>query len=77
MKILHFIKSFLYKYNHQELLEWKENVLKLAKQSKDIYIVFNNNSAGDAAPNAKQMIDLLGVEYTMLAPKQLDMFQSE
>ena len=68
---------FLYKYNYQELIEWKENVLKLAQQSKDVYIVFNNNSAGDAAPNAKQMIDLLGVEYTMLAPKQLDMFQSE
>lgn len=68
---------FLYNYNEQELLEWKENLLNLEKQSKDVYIVFNNNSAGDAAQNAKQMIDLLGIEYTVLAPKQLDMFQSE
>lgn len=68
---------FLYRYNKQELLEWKENLVKLEKQSKDVFIVFNNNSGGDAAHNAKQMIELLGIEYTILAPKQLDMFQSE
>lgn len=38
---------YLYKYNKQELLEWKERALKLAEFSKVIYMLFNNNSAGD------------------------------
>lgn len=65
---------FLYKYNEDELLEWKNQILQLEKQSKDIYIVFNNNSGGDAAANAKQLISLLGIEYENLAPRQLDLF---
>jgi uncharacterized protein YecE (DUF72 family) len=65
---------FLYRYNEQELLEWKENILQLQKHSKDIYIVFNNNSGGDASDNAKQLIDFLEIEYEGLAPRQLDLF---
>lgn len=65
---------YLYRYNKEELLDWKEKVLKLSEQSKDLYIIFNNNSGGDAADNAKQFMDLLGVEYEGLAPRQLDLF---
>ena len=65
---------FLYRYNEKELTEWKENLQKLQQQSKDIYILFNNNSGGDASDNAKQIISLLGLEYTQLAPRQLDLF---
>lgn len=65
---------FLYRYNKDELAQWKEYLLELHKQSKDVYILFNNNSGGDAADNAKEMIALLGIEYTILAPKQLDLF---
>ncbi|WP_042352233.1 DUF72 domain-containing protein [Bacillus massiliigorillae] len=65
---------FLYQYNEDELIQWKNHILQLEKQSKDIYIVFNNNSGGDAANNAKQMIALLGIEYADLAPRQLDLF---
>ncbi len=65
---------FLYRYNEKELTEWKGNLQKLQQQSKDIYILFNNNSGGDAADNAKQIISLLGLEYTQLAPRQLDLF---
>ena len=65
---------FLYQYNEKELMEWKEHILQLEKQSKDIYILFNNNSGGDAANNAKQLIALLGIEYEDLAPRQLDLF---
>lgn len=65
---------YLYKYNEKELIEWKEQVLELAKASKDIVILFNNNSGGDAAGNAKQLQNMLGIEYDGLAPKQLGLF---
>ncbi|HWO94908.1 MAG TPA: DUF72 domain-containing protein [Bacillus sp. (in: firmicutes)] len=66
---------FLYRYNEQELQEWKERLQVLKRQTKDIYILFNNNSGGDAADNAKQLIDLLDIEYEGLAPKQLGLFE--
>ncbi|CAG9621079.1 DUF72 domain-containing protein [Sutcliffiella rhizosphaerae] len=65
---------YLYDYNHSELLEWKANLETLTLQSKDIIVLFNNNSGGHAAGNAKQLIELLNIEYTGLAPKQLDLF---
>lgn len=65
---------FLYRYNEEELNKWRDSILTLHKQSKDIFVLFNNNSGGDAAENAKQMISLLDVEYTSLAPRQLDLF---
>ena len=65
---------YLYRYNQQELEEWATRLRKLQQQSKDLYVLFNNNSGGDAADNAKQMVELLGVEYKDLAPKQLGLF---
>lgn len=65
---------YLYRYNQAELEEWRQNVLELEKQCKDIYVVFNNNSGGDAADNARQFIDALGITYEGLAPRQLDLF---
>ncbi|KIL42647.1 DUF72 domain-containing protein [Jeotgalibacillus soli] len=65
---------YLYKYNEQELSEWVGIIRELQQQSKDLYILFNNNSGGDAAHNAKQLMQLLGIEYEDLAPRQLDLF---
>ncbi|WP_176585275.1 DUF72 domain-containing protein [Priestia megaterium] len=65
---------FLYRYNEKELLEWKERLEKLQKQTKDIYLLFNNNSGRDAVHNAKQLMSLLNIKYENLAPKQLDFF---
>ncbi|MFC0559426.1 DUF72 domain-containing protein [Halalkalibacter alkalisediminis] len=65
---------YLYQYNLEELHEWKERLEVLTAHTKDIYIVFNNNSGGDAAANAKQLIDILKIEYEGLAPRQLDLF---
>lgn len=65
---------YLYNYNKEELLEWKERVLKISKQSRDVIVLFNNNSGGDAANNAKQFQEILGIEYDGLAPRQLDLF---
>jgi uncharacterized protein YecE (DUF72 family) len=66
---------YLYRYNEAELKEWIPHIHSLHESSKDIYILFNNNSGGDAADNAKQLIGMLGIEYECLAPKQLDLFQ--
>ena len=65
---------YLYRYNEAELDQWRQHVLELSKQCKDIYVIFNNNSGGDAADNAKQLIQSLGITYEGLAPRQLDLF---
>jgi uncharacterized protein YecE (DUF72 family) len=65
---------FLYSYSTEELLEWKKIIQELSMHTKDIYILFNNNSGGDAARNAKAFQEILGVEYEGLSPKQLDLF---
>ncbi|WP_433744206.1 DUF72 domain-containing protein [Falsibacillus pallidus] len=65
---------YLYRYNKEELLEWKNNLEVLKKQTKDLYVLFNNNSGGDAADNAKQFIELMDIEYQGLASRQLDLF---
>lgn len=65
---------YLYKYNQRELLEWKKIVESLSNDTKDIIVLFNNNSGGDAARNAKQFQTLLDIEYEGLAPRQMDLF---
>lgn len=65
---------YLYDYNRTEL-EWLKNQVDiLGHKTKDIYIVFNNNSGGHAAANAKAFIGMMGVEYDGLSPKQLRLF---
>lgn len=65
---------YLYRYNQHELQEWADTIRKLAKESANVYVLFNNNSGGDAADNAKEMINLLDIKYEDLAPRQLDLF---
>lgn len=65
---------YLYRYNKTELLESADSIRKLAKESTNVYLLFNNNSGGDAADNAKEMIEILELEYDGLAPRQLDLF---
>ncbi|MBP2001830.1 uncharacterized protein YecE (DUF72 family) [Paenibacillus shirakamiensis] len=65
----------LYRYSTSELSEWREYVEELvAKGAGDIFMIFNNNSGGDAADNAKEMMSLLGMTPVASAPKQLDLF---
>lgn len=65
---------YLYRYNREELELWKEHILRLQAETKDVFVLFNNNSGGDAAGNAKTLIDLLGIQYKGLAARQLDLF---
>jgi len=58
-----------------ELLEWKERLKVLERSSREVAVIFNNNSGGDAAANAKEMMELLGIgDDQGLAPRQLDLF---
>lgn len=65
---------YLYDYSNQELMELVNKVKVLEHKAKKIYVVFNNNSGGHAANNAKQYQQLLGIDYEGLAPKQLKLF---
>lgn len=64
----------LYNYSEEELIELKDLVLELNKQSGNVCVIFNNNSGGHAAPNAKQLQSLLGLTFEGLGPQQLDLF---
>ncbi|MEB5758349.1 DUF72 domain-containing protein [Mammaliicoccus sciuri] len=65
---------YLYDYNEAELKELTDKVKILEHKAKDVYVVFNNNSGGHAAQNAKTYQKLLDIEYEGLAPKQLKLF---
>lgn len=65
---------YLYRYNTEELTEWRDRLRELEKSCRDLYVVFNNNSGGDATANAKELQTLLGIDGG-LAPLQLDLFQ--
>ena len=65
---------YLYRYNEKELKEWAMYLSQLEKQVKTVFAVFNNNSGGDAADNALQLLDILKIEYSGLNPRQLDLF---
>lgn len=65
---------YLYRYNERELVQWANWIKELEKKCKTVYAVFNNNSGGDAADNAKQFIQMLNIEYKDLAPRQLELF---
>ncbi|WP_204200714.1 DUF72 domain-containing protein [Mammaliicoccus sciuri] len=65
---------YLYDYNEAELKELADKVKILEHKAKDVYVVFNNNSGGHAAQNAKTYQKLLDIEYEGLAPKQLKLF---
>lgn len=65
----------LYDYPEEELAFLKEAVLDLAKDAKDVTVIFNNNSGGHAAPNAKALKKMLGLEFRGLAPQQLNLFE--
>lgn len=65
---------YLYDYNKEELTDLANKVKILEQKAKKVYVVFNNNSGGHAAQNAKMYQDILNIEYTGLAPQQLKLF---
>ena len=57
-----------------ELIKIKMEAMKLEKESDEVAVIFNNNSGGHAAKNAKELQELLGLEFEGLHPQQLDLF---
>ena len=61
-----------YRYSQAELEAFALIVKHL--KSKNVTVIFNNNGGHDAAANAQQFIDMLGLDFPGLAPRQLDLF---
>ncbi len=68
---------YLYDYNKEELTYIKKVCEQLDKQASEVIVLFNNNSGGHAAKNAKAFQHMLDIEFKGLAPKQLDLFEGE
>ncbi|WP_423189078.1 DUF72 domain-containing protein [Alkalibacterium sp. f15] len=64
----------LYDYSTEELEELSALVKQLNRDAEEVCVIFNNNSGGHAAKNAKSLQQLLGLDFSGLAPKQLDLF---
>ncbi len=52
-------ERYNYLYTAEELAEWLPRIEEMAKQSKKIFVLFNNCHAGQAARNALMMSELL------------------
>lgn len=64
----------MHDYSLEELDEIKNQALDLQQQSQEVAIIFNNNSGGHAAKNAKELQELLGLDFEGLHPQQLNLF---
>ena len=65
---------YLYRYNSSELAEWRDQLLELERATVQLVVIFNNNSGGDAADNAKQLMRMLGMSVKEEPPEQLEWF---
>lgn len=65
---------YAYQYQAGELLEWEKIVQELKQQTSQVTLLFNNNSQGDALTSARQMIELLNLEFSGLKPQQMKLF---
>ncbi|GAB6931359.1 DUF72 domain-containing protein [Paenibacillus sp. JCM 10914] len=63
---------YLYRYSREELEEWKSWINQLLKQSDQCWVIFNNNSGGDAADNAKQLLEMFGLDSGPAPLRQMD-----
>lgn len=68
---------YLYDYSHTELMEIEQAIRQLGNETEHVYVIFNNNSGGHAAENAKRLQKMMGIDFQALAPKQLDIFEEE
>ncbi|WP_261806554.1 DUF72 domain-containing protein [Lapidilactobacillus luobeiensis] len=64
----------LYRYSETELQTLAALVKDFSGQVERNYIIFNNNSGGDAADNALRFSELLGLNYQRPGGQQLDFF---
>lgn len=67
-------KRTLYEYSMEELTEIKNNIQLLIQNTEKVIVIFNNNSGFHAAKNAKELQQILNIEYENLNPRQLNLF---
>ncbi|WP_058303665.1 DUF72 domain-containing protein [Gorillibacterium timonense] len=65
---------YLYRYSTDELADWMERLELLKTMSRQVCVIFNNNSGGDAADNALELMGMLPGAGGGPAPRQLDLF---
>ncbi|WP_025782989.1 DUF72 domain-containing protein [Sporosarcina sp. D27] len=68
---------YLYDYTDEELKGVQSAVEQVEKKCDYVAVIFNNNSGGHAAENAKRFQKMLHLSFDDLAPKQLDIFEGE
>lgn len=66
-------KRTLYNYTADELDEFESIVHQLENDSKEVAVIFNNNSGGHAAKNAKELQKKLQLTFEDLSPQQTDL----
>lgn len=67
----------LYHYSDQELAGFKQAIDQLTPAPKEVCVIFNNNSGGDAAPNALRLQAMMSLHFDGLVPRspeQLNLF---
>lgn len=70
-------KRTLYRYSDDQLRALSRKISDLQPQPDEVCVIFNNNSAGDAAPNALTLQKIMGLHFSGLLPQdpeQLDLF---
>jgi uncharacterized protein YecE (DUF72 family) len=65
---------YLYRYNQTELREWITKLRELETSTEEVCVIFNNNSGGDAASNAKDLMGLLGIQQHSTTEEQMSLF---
>lgn len=66
-----------YRYSTKELAQFKAVIEQLTPAPAEVCVIFNNNSNRDAAPNALQLQQMMGIHFQGLnrkPPKQLSLF---
>ena len=64
----------LYRYSADELNQFADVINHLTPKVKEVCVIFNNNSNRDAAPNALELQQLMGISWDGLGPQQLSLF---
>lgn len=67
-------KRTLYRYSEKELQELAHEVKVVDSKTKEVGVIFNNNSGGDAAENALALQKILNIKPDGLNPTQMDLF---
>jgi len=65
---------YLYDYSEDELREWAGTLERMLRETKDVCVIFNNNSGGHGAGNARKLMALLGQRRGEPPPEQLSIW---